>query len=927
MTAYERLADAVVRAKDGKPLSLVTVIVPSFGAARDVLRYLARRDGVANTRVLTVAQAVDYLAAPALAPRTALPYPLLEAAVQRILADEPGEFVDVADQSITSRALAGASLALCSLAHPAMSDPTPLVADMLRVHQAVVDSQRSRYFLAHEAYAAATSRIGKLGSVIVFQPVPANDAESQFLSALQRAGETVDVTDDATGTIVVHASDADDEVRAIVRLIRSHLASGVPGHRIGVFYGGEDPYLHLIHEHFANAGFEIAGPQTHSLIDRPAARSLLRLLALDPEQMPRRELLAILAERSVRCADSSGNKLSQHKIERLTRRECPIVGGSDWLLLDEIPTEHASYPTAQGLHDFVRTLAKDLRGLGAVSDWAEASERLVAIIDRYFVERPDVTTLRRMASELTHMDGVAPDPTIRAISEAMTVRIEASSGSVGTFGAGISFGPISAGVGRDLDVSIILGAAEGIVPAPHREDPLLPGRLTGWALADDIRLQHRRLQLTLGSGRERVLAFPRGSLRGGAEKVPSRWVMPTLERLAGRPVGITSWHQDTQAADTIVAVESFDAAVQKPDLRLGITPATGTEWRMRALAQLSADKRQGRLDDAIIRLGMRLRSDRLNGRFTRFNGNVSDAEDLITFFTSPVSPTRLEEWLTCPYLFFVRRILRADCLPDPDTATAVDALTRGNLVHKILELFVIECIGGQRRSLSRLLEHADDVLRSARLAAPGWLPQLWEKDSEIIRRDLVEWFACDNDDHDDGWSPDSAERGFDDVEIDLGDTAVRFTGKVDRIDRHHDGRIRVTDYKTGKANSYKDQTLANPTGSGRKLQLPVYGLFARSLGGAQVEARYWFISSKAKWEIVGYTVTDAVIDVLRKDVTIVHRMINAGYFPPMPPDNEWPDDLLGLIGRPGLERAWGALEHVPELADLVATRNGGAHAD
>lgn len=927
---YERLADAVGRAKAGSPLTAVTVVVPSVGAGRDVLHYLARHHGVANTRVLTVAQVVDRLAGPALLPRLPLPYPLLEAAIQRVLCDEPGVFAEVADQPVTAQALAGASWTLSSFAEPGLADASPMVADLLRIHRVATRAHSARYFQQWEAYAAALGRLGELGSVVAFLPGESDSAAAAFVAELRALGETIADEGDVVGTMVVHASDADDEVRSVARLVRSYLSAGTPGHRIGVFYGGDDPYLQLIHEHFGRAGLEFAAPQCHSLIDRPVARSLLRILKLDTDVMPRRELLAILSERAVRWNDVDGERLSQIRIERLTRNVVPIVGGADWDRLGELEPDAYYAGTAATLSDLVTSLQRDLRSLSGVTNWQDASDQLVALLDRYF-DTPfavDLALVRTMAAGLGEMDGIAPAPTPRGIAEAMAVRVRTHNEQVGVLGAGVSVGPIAAGVGRDLDVCIVVGAAEGIVPAARREDPLLPSELAGRTLADEIEQQRRRLMLTLAGGaRHRVVTFPRGSLRGGAEKVPSRWLMPTLDALAGKSVGVTSWQADTADAVTVVCIESFDAAAQYADERIGASTATETEWRLRALAGVPASERQTLLDDDVVRNGMLARSDRLNGRFTRFNGNLSSVRDLVRFFDKPVPPTRLEEWIVSPYRFFVHNLLGVDTLDDPDVSTTMDPLTRGNLVHLVLEQYVKECIAGERRSLDRLLDIAEDVLSDARVLAPGWLPQLWEKDSGVIRRDLVEWYAHDNREQLEGWTPAFAERGFgkdpDEVELDLPGGRIRFSGAVDRIDTHRDGRLRVTDYKTGKSEYYSAQTGDTPTVGGTRFQLPVYGLFARTLGSGVVEARYWFVSTKGGFKEIGYPVTDSVIDDLRDGVGVVHRAISAGYFPPRPPEQTiWADELLELLGRPGLERAWVALENVPELAEFVAIYSG-----
>ncbi|MGV8874903.1 MAG: PD-(D/E)XK nuclease family protein, partial [Rhodococcus sp. (in: high G+C Gram-positive bacteria)] len=519
-------------------------------------------------------------------------------------------------------------------------------------------------------------------------------------------------------------------------------------------------------------------------------------------------------------------------------------------------------------------------------------------------------------------DGIAPPPTLPGIVDAISVRIDALPETVGSTTSAVTVGPLASGAGRDFDVCVVVGAAEGILPATRREDPLLPSALVGRTLAVEIQHQKSQLLATLASGQERrIVSFPRGSMRGGAEKVPSRWLMPTLDALSGRKIGVVDWQKETADVESIVTVESFDVSTQTIDPRIGVSAASETEWRLRALARVAADHRRAALDDPIVVAGMELRSDRLNGRFTRFNGNVSHIEDAVTFFDAPVSASRLEDWVASPYRFFVKTVLGVDTLDDPDDAAQLDPLTRGNLIHLSLERYVQGTIDGIDATLDHLIEVSDEVLADARVDAPGWLPQLWEKDSSIIRRELVEWFQLDRTDRDSGWSPLHVERGFgvepDVVMLDMAGERVAFAGKIDRIDRHTDGRIRVTDYKSGQATSYKKLSESEPTDGGTKFQLPVYGLLALTMGD-DVTTRYWFVNHKANYETIGYPLTDAALEVLKADIFRVHKMIRAGYFPPRPPASFWANPLIDLIGAAGLERAWSSLRDVPELADYRA---------
>ncbi|NED63612.1 PD-(D/E)XK nuclease family protein, partial [Streptomyces sp. SID10244] len=183
---------AVALAKTTSPLEQLTIVVPTVGSARDVVRQLARAGAIANTTVLPVSQLLTRLAAPVLIPRQSLPYPLLEAGIQSVLAEAPGVFADVADEPITAQALASAAWELTTIANPTMDSPTPLVADMLRIYRAATDRLTSSYYLQHEAYTAAAERLDELGAIIVYYPVANTSAEQTLLRKLQERGETIE---------------------------------------------------------------------------------------------------------------------------------------------------------------------------------------------------------------------------------------------------------------------------------------------------------------------------------------------------------------------------------------------------------------------------------------------------------------------------------------------------------------------------------------------------------------------------------------------------------------------------------------------------------------------------------------------------------------------------------------------------------------
>lgn len=238
-----------------------------------------------------------------------------------------------------------------------------------------------------------------------------------------------------------------------------------------MFFASADRYLRLIHEHFDGAGIEFDGERCHTLRHRPVARSLRRLLSIDTDTLPRRTLLSILSERVVTWYYGTPiAALPLRRVERLTRARIKIVGGSDWERLTELNPEDPDATVATALHSLVTTLRDDLNAVVNASTWAEASRCVIDVLGRYSNNRskqpddPTTKDLRALATiclELSELDGVAPPPTLSGIANAISVRIDTVPETVGTTTSAVTVGPLAAGAGRDFDVCIDFGAAEG----------------------------------------------------------------------------------------------------------------------------------------------------------------------------------------------------------------------------------------------------------------------------------------------------------------------------------------------------------------------------------------------------------------------------------------------------------------------------------
>ncbi|MDM7990723.1 PD-(D/E)XK nuclease family protein [Arthrobacter sp. zg-Y877] len=921
--ALQALADAVAQAQQGRPLQPVTVIAPSRASALDIGHFLGRvlndGRGSAAVRTTTLDDLAEELAAAAgrLSGRAPLPAMVREGAVTAVLAEAPGLFVEVADQPATARAIAATSAALDAACPDDVTGLSPLVREVARVHHAVAGILGSSWYTSHDLYSAAaaavqTPRIRKrLGPVIVFQLSDEQDpSAAAFRAALEQHAGTAYLTagsSPAPGEQILSASDADDEARAVVRLVIEKLAAGTPGHRIGVFYSAAEPYRALLAQRLGEAGVTFVGPSALGLADTGLARGLVNLLSLDPANPDVRVLLDVMAQGVLHWQE--GNMPSSAVCERLHASPPADQEDADE---DHEPTE-AEQKRQQDYAQFtafIAVLGERLTEVFAARTWTEVAHNLADFVTEFLgaratTERPELGKARELVSDvildLELLHGIAPVPTAAAVRAAVDRGIEARRFWTGSSGTGVVLGSYDDGVGRDLDVVFITGAADGLAPARIRENPLLPDS-AGHLLAVKLPTVHElatarkdKFQRLLATGVERTILFPRGNLRAGGTLQASRWLTGTEVR----------------------HLPSFAHGLMHGSPR-GMA-ATGQEWRVRHLLGSGRPLTSDPVLDAVSEI----RTDRRNGTFSRFNGNLTGVSGPIIDPQKPISPTNLEDWVISPLAYFLRRVLKAELFEDVTLEVQISNLQRGNLMHQVLEDYVRGLTdGSQTVSSERLLEIADAAFEAT--TNPAWLLHTWDRDKSRIRTDLQKVHDSDQQARDDGWqhlaveAEFGAEAGEPSVELDLPNgSTVRFRGKVDRVDRHSSGQVLVIDYKTGKADKYKKLTREDPTAGGTRFQLPVYGLFARRFSadpGPEVRAEYRFITADGKYERVGYDVGPDVETRLREDAGLVMAALQAGIFPPRPESDRYTNHTT-LMGAAGVRHTWERLKDDPALSD------------
>ncbi len=282
--------------------------------------------------------------------------------------------------------------------------------------------------------------------------------------------------------------------------------------------------------------------------------------------------------------------------------------------------------------------------------------------------------------------------------------------------------------------------------------------------------------------------------------------------------------------------------------------------------------------------------------------------------------TALRDFLVCPFRFYLRHGLRME--PTDLTKSELDARDFGTLLHAALQAL------GEEEKLRSCVDEA--VLRNTLLAA--FERRVRARYGDVLTLPLVVQFEsarqrlrkvaevqareCAA-----GWRIERVESAF---ELPLGSLTVR--GKIDRVDRHVDGRWRVLDYKTSDsplapaaahlgAVRRDDATPAwarvkvdGKDRSWRDLQLPLYRLAVAAEFGPEVECGYFNLpratgeTAVIRWE--NYTAD--LQTAAEKCAEHAARCVAAGEF--------WPPVEL----NPRQDEDWGGLFHHGAAASVAA---------
>ena len=911
--ALEGLSRALEKGKGGDPLAPVTVVAPSTYAAVFVRRALSARWGAAgghgwtNIRCTTVAGLLRTLSEPTLAARS------------RRLAPSA---VDL--EVIRGRAGATYSWLGQFSAHPAAPVELQRALDQLRrCPPAALESigsspGRGRDLiglltavrrdlhdcgfadssdLATEALAVAGERscvVQGVGPVVTWRLGPASPVERDILQRLGATGaeeggsshQTISLTE------IRVCADPDEEARSTVRSIVAAAEAGVPLWRQAVFHPSGPTYARILHQHLTRAGIPSHGPGLHRLHRCLTGRVLLDLLELAGGPWRRQEVHRWLSSAPI-TAGPGGRAIPGSRWDVLSAAAGVVGGKEQWherlgrLVARGGPEAHEAAELAAFVDELFARATPPRGSWGSFATWA------VGLLDHYL--RPDgdqgrwphheVAAARQVRAALTalaDLDQVSGGADLVSFRRAVRAQLERTvldrhEFPDGGVGDGIFLGPYSAARGLQFHSVTVAGLADALVTADESGAGLLGDAVSaldpsGTLLtsADRQKAVRHELCCALAAGTgERTGTRPRGDPRRGRALVPWRW-LPDLIDADTRRREVSSFAAGLAEARPVISAREFELRQLDRWVRGGGDPATAPAARDGRLAR-----------------GFEATRRRLEPGFTRFDGYVGRGQVSAYDPGTPVSATRFEAYAKCPRRFLFDRVLRVSERVRPEELWRIEPITRGSLVHAILEEYVAERVSGAPRSLERLLAVASTRLDGAESDGLVGKRLLWRMDKAAIVRDLIRFHVEEGD-----LDPIAVELSFgagddDDgppVTVVLDDgRSVAFQGSVDRVDRTSSGQLMVSDYKTGRQKHLGD-LMRDPVAAGQLLQLPLYALAALDRFGGErpVHARYWLLSGERSAPCFHLVVTDSVETRFRQVVGLIADGVEEGCFPGIP---------------------------------------------
>jgi ATP-dependent helicase/DNAse subunit B len=713
--------------------------------------------------------------------------------------------------------------------------------------------------------------------------------------------------------------------------------------RCGLILRQFDAYRREIVPAFDNQKIPLAKKPPVFLLETPEAKAFLLLLECFQNEFPRETLMNFLSSPNLE-PEGFGLKpgtWNPHLWDQASKEAGIVEGEGAWL--DRMEDHLRSGSSSEGRDEegfakeewdslkafrnqVLQALFKGRQLFEKEKNWVGKTRVLFDLVEKIF--RPSdakeqLKTLRRGVEILSKDSFTVEKDELASLLSGLMDEVKIP-WKIDDFG-GVELSDLMQARGVPFDVVVLPGLVEQGFPRVPRQDPLLldeerrllNGLLEGKAHIPEKaegRLEEKLLFLLSSRSARKCLILTASHLHPdkGAPRVPSSYLHEALRAVTGKrqvkwdepspyikKVAVSDWIRDegeTRVDDLEEVLTRFQEAREKNPL-----PALAylDEKPFFQEAREMLQERQGKR------------------RFTPYDGvfqtkaAIQRLKESHSLKDKTLSASRLETYAVCPLKYFYRYVLGLKIHPEPERVFQLDPADKGNLMHEVLEEVLsrgvkegwlkVRDLEKARKALSE--ETKRIFTRFEKEGVPGSLA-LWQWSQFILSQDMEKVLREVLEDPD--WTPVDFEKAFGrsgqaEVVFKTPSGNFRLEGFMDRVDVSADGKhLRVVDYKSGKSEGFKNNSVKD----GTKIQMPLYLWACRTLYPNLIpqEAVYEFITAKGQYDSKGFDASDwsKVEEPLKALLTTATQAVEQGLFPAAAKDCEYCD--FKLLCGPGAEK-------------------------
>jgi CRISPR/Cas system-associated exonuclease Cas4 (RecB family) len=485
--------------------------------------------------------------------------------------------------------------------------------------------------------------------------------------------------------------------------------------------------------------------------------------------------------------------------------------------------------------------------------------------------------------------------------------------------------------GLSFDLTFVPGLAERLFPQKLVQDPILPDRLreslgADLIVQDDRRVKERlALKLAVGAAEKSVvLSYPRIDIDQGRPRVPSFYALEAMRAAEGYLKGFEDLSRESLTARELrlgwPAPERPEEAIDNAEFDLALLHKLVDEEPELTIGTANYLLTSQHCNPHLAR-SLRARARRWIKRWTVNDGLIGPDDDYLkrdvqypfeamraalakhTFANRSFSATALQKFAECPYRFALYTIMKLEPREEIEPIEAIDPLVRGSIFHEVQFNVLTEL--RNRGALPVTDENLEIALRVAvkelggiaakyqEKLAPA-IDRVWNDGIASISADLAEWLRRSAEKHD-NWQPHRFELSFGLRDREQADPksseepvlitgGLQLRGSIDLVERDPaQGRLRITDHKTGKARAPQNLVV----GGGRVLQPLLYSLAAEKLLSEPVDSgRLYYCTLAGGFEEREVKLDDAARASVTTLIKIIAESLQTGFLPAAPDERE-----------------------------------------